>query len=124
MHWSFSRTHRIDNKKVLLRERKRHTTRRVASTHYAVPDGVYPLSWDLTWTPFPGLDGGGYPFPGLDRGGGTPFQVWMGEGVTQSQVWKGVQPPSQVCMGGTPIRKDGGPPLSGKIGGSPPPVRT
>ena len=30
------------NKKVLLRERKRHTARRVASTRYAVPVGATP----------------------------------------------------------------------------------
>ena len=51
------------NKKVLLRERKRHTVRHVASARYAM---------------------GGYPVPGLR--GGTPSQVWGG---TPSQVWGG-----------------------------------
>ena len=49
------------NKKVLLRERKRHTARRVGSAHYAaLSRGAVPR---------PGLDGGGgYPIPGQ---GGT-----------------------------------------------------
>ena len=63
------------NKKGLLRERKRHTARRVASTGY-------PTSWDLTWmgvppTPCPapvlGSD--------LDRGDTCPLSwdlTWMG----------------------------------------------
>ena len=47
----------VNNKKVLLRERKRHTDRRVASTRYATPGG-----------------GGGYPerAPHLDLDGGVP----------------------------------------------------
>ena len=56
------------NKKVLLRERKRHTARCVASARYAALSngggGGTPFS--------PG--GGGYPrypWPGLDGGGGT-----------------------------------------------------
>ena len=47
------------NKKILLRERKRHTARRVASTHYAVPVGG-------TIAPLPS------PLPHLDLGRGTP----------------------------------------------------
>ena len=49
------------NKKVLLRERKRHIARRVASTRYAAlsPDG-----------------GGGYPHLVLHRGTPTPIQFW------------------------------------------------
>ena len=91
------------NKKVLLRERKRHTTRHVASTRYAalcnggegtpgrgVPHlrsrGVYPIS---------GL--GGYPISGL---GGTPSQVW---GVLHLR-FGGAATPSQV--GGTPSYPD------------------
>ena len=48
-----------DNKKVLLRERKRHTTRRVASDPYAGDGGGYPIqSW---WgVPHPVMVGG-YP---------------------------------------------------------------
>ena len=61
------------NKKVLLRERKRHTDRCVASARYAVPVGGTPLS-----CLGPDLDGGGggTPFPG--PGGGYPSQVWTG----------------------------------------------
>ena len=46
------------NKKVLLRERKRHTDRRVASTRYAAPGG-----------------GGGVPWAGAPMLGGTPGQA-------------------------------------------------
>ena len=78
-------------KKVLLRERKRHTARRVASTPCAAlsnPDlvgGGYPV-------PGPGgylIQGlGGYPIPGL---GGYPIPD---PGGTLSQVQEGT--PSQV----------------------------
>ena len=49
----------MKNKKVLLRERKRHTARRVASTHYAAlsnPDlvrGGYPIQTELGWGTLP-----------------------------------------------------------------------
>ena len=86
------------NKKVLLRERKRHTASRVPSARYAdlSPDreGGTPSSpltrqvphlvldwggtpcWDLGWgTPTYG-PGIGYPHP--DLGQGTPIQTWDG----------------------------------------------
>ena len=47
------------NKKVFLRERKRHTVRRVASSRYAPP-------------PPPAVNRMGYPPPGQDLGWGTP----------------------------------------------------
>ena len=89
-------------KKVLLRERKRHTTRRLASTRYAVPAGGTPiLGSDLggcsgypllrqgktpVWgTPFPG---GGYPFPG----GRYPLPR-PGKGVPPTWTWEGCTPP-------------------------------
>ena len=53
------------NKKVLLRERKRHTVRRVASARYAA------LSPDGGW---------GVPRPVLDWGGGKYIYSWMGGG--------------------------------------------
>ena len=107
------------NKTVLLRERKRHTARRVASARYTAlsPDrgGGYPF-------PGPGRGwGGGYPFPGPGRGGargyplprsrwgwvgGTPFpdpgggyslprSRWKGggRGYTPPRSGKGVPPP-------------------------------
>ena len=86
------------NKKVLLRERKRHTARRAASACYAalsrgVPHprvGGVPQARSWWGYPIPGqggtpsqggggtqscLDGGGIPQPGLDVGGylGTPY---------------------------------------------------
>ena len=70
-----------DNKKVLLHDRKRHTTRRVASTHSAVLSRVW---------------GGGVPqsCPGQEGGGGaTPVLSWTGEGVPQScPGWGGATP--------------------------------
>ena len=59
------------NKKVLLRERKRHTARRVVTTPFVVltgyppPPAGYPLPPGWTWqgTPPPRLDLAGYPPP-------------------------------------------------------------
>ena len=95
------------NKKVLLRERKRHTARCVANTPYVVltgypPPGGYPVR-------YPPRGGPGTPPPG-----GVPSQVPLGgpgtpPGGVPSQVPRGV--PGQVPpRGGVP-----GPPL-------PPPV--
>ena len=72
------------NKKVLLRERKRHTARRVASTRCAAlsnPDLVGggvpgPRSGGSTQSKVQGVPSprsGGVPSP---RSGGTPSQVW------------------------------------------------
>ena len=84
----------ICNKKVLLRERKRHTARRVASTWYAAlvgvpPAGGYPARGEL--------HARGYPFPGgvppcMGRGtpclgrGGTPLPH-LGMGYPPSAGW-------------------------------------
>ena len=70
----------FSNKKVILRERKRHTARRIASTHCAAlsnPDLV-----------------GGYPVPGQ---GGTPSRA--GQGVPHPR-YRGY--PIQTWSGGTP----------------------
>ena len=71
------------NKKVLLRERKRHTARRVASTPYVV----------LTWVPPPlvGVPGG---YPGQ---GGYP-----GGGYTQVRYPPARVPPQLTWLGGVP----------------------
>ena len=79
------------NKKVLLRERKRHTDRRLASTPSVVLTG----------------GGGGYPITG--QGGiriqGTPrIQGWMG--VPPVQGWMGV-PPHLDLAGVPPPRRCG-----------------
>ena len=97
------------NKKVLLRERKRHTARRIATTRCAAlsnPDLVwggcgYPVPGPGWGYPVSGL--GGYPVPGP---GGVPSP--RSGGVPQSQVWGGT--PSQVRgepipgLGDTPSR--------------------
>ena len=57
----------ILNKKVLLRERKRHTARHVASARYAALPSVCVWGGGV---PQPGLDGGGVPH----QRGGTPCQ--------------------------------------------------
>ena len=118
----------ILNKKVLLRESKRHTARRVASArHAALSNG-----WGGGELPYPVLVVGEYPWypppsrPGL--GGYLPtIQTWPG-GIPQVpptiQTWDGVPPhpdlgwgtPIQTCYGvpphpdlgrGTPTHKPG-----------------
>ena len=77
------------NKKVLLRELKRHTARRVAITPSLV------LTGGGGWYPIPGPDpdGGGYPIPGPDPdGGGGEYPI---PGPDRGTL-------SQVQMGGTP----------------------
>ena len=121
----------IKEKKVLLRERKRHTARRVASARYV------DLSPDRG-VPYPADGGGGYPSsPGLGVPhpvlGGTPFQVWTGGTPHPDLGWRyppsplqqdGV-PPSQVWDGGTPDLSRPGmgsvpPPPIERMGYSPP----
>ena len=75
-HTCVSKT--IKNKKVLLRERKRHTARRVASARYA--------GW-----------GGGLPRPGMV--GGYPIQSWWGV-PHLVMVERGI--PHPVMVGGYP----------------------
>ena len=79
------------NKKVLLRERKRHTDRRVASTRYAVPvgrGGVPTLGWGGGGT-YSGGGGGTYSGGGVPTlgGGGT----YSGGGGTYPR-WGGTYP--------------------------------
>ena len=63
------------NKKVLLRERKRHTDRRVASTGYAAPAGGYPrLAPPARGYPRQAPPAGGYP-GGCPLLGGYPRWV-------------------------------------------------
>ena len=81
--WSVHIT--LEDKKVLLRERKRHTARRVASARYADPSGgvpgVPPPSWTWDGVPpkprmgYPPRPGMGYP---LDLGWGTPLDLEWG----------------------------------------------
>ena len=82
-----------NNKKVLLRERKRHTARRISSARYARgggrglvrgPGGVPGVGGG----PHP-RSGGGYPVPGL---GGTPLSR-PGMGYPPGQTWDGIHPP-------------------------------
>ena len=88
----------FDNKKVLLRERKRHTARHVASAHYAdLSRGGTPSQ--ISGYPIPGP--GGYPIPGLGRG--TPSQV---QGVPHPRSGGYPIP----CLGGYPISGPGGTP--------------
>ena len=82
----------MHNKKVLLRERKRHTARRIASVRYAALScgGGYPI-WGVAQ---PGLDGGGTPSHvwGVPHNGGYPGQVLMVGGVPQSGLDGGEYP--------------------------------
>ena len=77
------------NKKVLLRERKRHTTRHVASTHYAglVGGGTLgtPPAW--IWVGVPGV-------PPHQMDGVPPTWTWVGgtQGTPNTR-WMGYPPP-------------------------------
>ena len=89
-------SHRIFNKKVLLRERKRHTAHHVASARYAAlcnGGRGYPISgrgYPISGKGYPVqcLGRGGYPIPGV---GGYPISG-LGRGVPQVQTWDGVPP--------------------------------
>ena len=83
----------LTNKKVLLRERKRHTARRVASARYAALSN--------------GWVGGGVPHPVM---GGVPLHPDLGQDTPPpTQTWHGVPPrpgtgydPHQDLGWGTP----------------------
>ena len=81
-----------EHKKVLLRERKRHTARRVASARYAT------------------LGGGGT--PSSHGGWGVPHPVMVGGGTISSHGWGVVprvpSPTIQTWPGGTPSSHCGG----------------
>ena len=124
--WNFLKhlDENIVHKKVLLRERKRHTDRRVARTRSAVPVGV-PPAWNLTWTwegGTPHLDlGRRYPhldlgrkYPHLDLGRGYPPPgpgkevppPGPGKEVPPLGPRKGV-PPTWTLEGGSPLPAPG-----------------
>ena len=86
------------NKKVLLRERKRHTARRVASDRYSTlsPDegGGYPIQ---AWLGGYLIPGWGYPIPCLDLGWGTSCHL---DGVPPPISWiRYPSPPPGPGMG-------------------------
>ena len=90
------------HKKVLLRERKRYTARRVASARYAALSNG-------------GGGGEGLPHPLLDRG--YPIQSWLGGGEYPIQSWlEGVTPLSRPGMGYPPIQTWDGVPLCPDLG--------
>ena len=69
----------LENKKVLLRERKRHTARHVASTSVVLSREGYPIPG---WWGTPSQDGG-YPHPGMgypcpNPAGGVPHPRTVG----------------------------------------------
>ena len=138
--WNFDKNslYEIINKykKVLLRERKRHTDRRVASTRYAAPagggGGGYP-----GWAPHLDLDGWGGTLGGGPLPGGYPRWVPPPPGRTLGRCppaggrYPGQVPPlpgglpwvGAPCQGGTPGRcpPTGGVPQAGAplSGGTP-----
>ena len=120
------------HKKVLLRERKRHTARRVA----ALPGwwrGGYPVQvWMVGGTPsqvcgvpWPGLDGGGYPVPGV---GGYPdlARGYPGYPLYHPDLARVPPPPTPDLGGGTPYHPDldGVPHLRPEMGSPPPTIQT
>ena len=84
----------IQNKKVLLRERKRHTARRVAvaSACYSGREGTTgtPPTW--TWDGVPPLPGPGMEYPPTQTWGGVPPLPGPGMGYPPTWTWDGVPP--------------------------------
>ena len=78
-----------ENKKVLLRERKRHTTHRVASTPHVVLTGYPPI---LTW--LGGRVPGGGTWPGY-----PPSRVPPQAGYPPGWTWEGNPPPRWLPHG-------------------------
>ena len=110
------------NKKVLLRERKRHTTCRVASARYAdLSGGGHTLS--KGWGEGGTLSHvqGGYPIPGL-RGYPRYPPATLGMGYPPGQTWDGVPPPARPGMGYPPDLGWGTPPA--RLGMGYPPGQT
>ena len=109
------------HKKVLLRERKRHTARRVASARYAVlSNGGYPIQSWVGGVPHPVLAGGtpsspgGWGYPIQSWPGGYPIQSWPGRYPIQSWPGGGVHPHTiQTWIGVPPHQPDGVPPCQG-----------
>ena len=121
------------NKKVLLRERKRHTDRGVSSTPSVVLywGGGYPLAGGYP----PGLDLARVPFlPSRSRQGVPPRRGTPQQGVPPGpgqgapiQGWMGVPPPCPRLDGGTPSAgpdRDTPPPPWPDLTGVPPQVWT
>ena len=121
------------NKKVLLRDRKRHTARRVASAPYA-SDGGGTLSSHGWGVPHPVM---GVPHPVIVGGGGYPIQSLGGIPHHHPDLARGYPrypPPSRPGMGypssdlgwGTPLPSRPGmgyPPHHPDLGwGTPPPT--
>ena len=103
------------NKKVFLRERKRHTASRVAALSPDLPTGATPSS--------PDWGGGGrycHPVPIQSHQGVPPFFLTGGYPSSSDREYSH---PVPGRMGGTPIRKNGGTVRTG-WGYPPPPVRT
>ena len=118
-----------DNKKVLLRERKRHTARRVASTPTCWCGwGGYPR-----YAPCPDL-GWGTPLPWPGKVVPPPILTWMGgypmllmRDPPPILTWDRVPPPPPILTweGVPPILTwDGVPPILTWEGGTPSPVLT
>ena len=125
------KTNGISNKKVLLRERKRHTACHMAGAHYAalyngggVPHPV--LAWGGVTPSSPGWQGERVPHPvswpegtpsSPGQGGGYPIQSWLGGGTPSSP---GCSTPSIPGQGVPhPVSWPGGTPSSPGEGGTP-----
>ena len=104
--WTFQET-TCQNKKVLLRERKRHTAHRVASTPYVVLTGYPPGQGTppARVPPWPGYPPSqGTPRPGYPPGQGTPHQGTPLARVPPTRVppWPGYPQPGYPPPGYPP----------------------
>ena len=89
----------MKNKKGLLRERKRHTARLVASARYAggVPRPRSGRGYPVQGLGVPHPRSGGYPILGPEGyPSDPPIQTW--DGIPPDQTWDGV-PPTRPGMG-------------------------
>ena len=89
--------------KVLLRERKRHTARRVASTPYVVLTGYPPRpGYHPPWPGYP--PGQGTPQPGYPLARVPPQPGYPpGQGTPPSWTWQGTPPPRLDLAGYPPL---------------------
>ena len=89
------------NKKVLLRERKRHTARRVVTTPSVVLTDLVRGGYPARGVPYLGTPQAGYP-PILTWPGGVPYLGTPQQGTLTPRVPPSRVPPSRLDLAGYP----------------------